>query len=121
MLFIAVMLAAVLFDLSNAKTSVAVADSHNASGSQSHQVSQFCFYSSFGSFKLKGASEESADLSVFLKKQSRFLQQYHHLKASQLARFEPLSQYRPSDLLVHFIQMRKYLYRSSDDSSLPLS
>ncbi len=120
-LFLVVMAAAFLFDMSREKSDVVSSDKHTASGTQSHQLSQFCFYSTFSTFKLKGASDDRSDLSLFQKQQSRFLQQYHNLKVSQLARFEPDSPDLPSELLSHFIQLRKYLYHSPDDSTLPLA
>jgi len=77
--------------------------------------------STFNSFKLKGATDKFSDLKLFLRAQSKFLQQHHNLRANQLAKSEPVRQYMPTDVLVHFLQLKKCQYLNPDDIAIPLS
>lgn len=121
MLFIAVVATAVLFDLSRDKSDIKLSESHNTKGSSSHELSQFCFYSTFNSFKLKSFPNKFSARKLFLRTQSEFLQKYHNLKAGQSAKSESLKNYIAADLQIHLIRFQKCLYRNPDDGELPLS
>ena len=121
MLFIAVIATAVLFDLSHDKSDVKTPESHNTQGSSSHELSQFCFYSTFNSFKQKSASSRFTARKLFLRTQSEFLQKYHNLKAGQLAKSESVKEYIAVDLHINLIRFQKCLYRNPDDGELALA
>lgn len=120
-LFIAVLATAVLFDLSRDKSDIKLSENHNTKGSSSHELSQFCFYSTFNSFKQKSLSTKFSARKLFLRTQSEFLQKYHNLKAGQSVKSELLQNYVAAGLQIDRIRFQRCLFRNPDDGPLPLS
>jgi hypothetical protein len=119
-LFLAVVATAVLFDLSHDRPEVQHSEKHNTKGSQSPEFCQFCFYSTFNSFKLKSFSNRLSARNLFLRTQSEFIQRHHNLKAGQLVKLELAKKYAVPDSKIILIRFQKSLYRYPDDA-VPVS
>jgi hypothetical protein len=119
-LFAAIIGAAVLFDISRGEPGTRTDDSHETQKIPSHELDQMCFYSTFNSFKLKNFSDRFSECKLFLRTQSEFIQKYHNLKASQIAKLESKNTYIAANIRVHLVCFQKCLYRNPGDDSLPL-
>jgi len=113
-LFMVVVAIAFLFDLSHNRPDTQRPEKHNTQGSQSHEVNQFCFYSTFNSFKIKLLSGRFSARKLFLCTQSEFIQKHHNLKAGQLVKSESAKKYLVPEMKIVLIRFHKFLYRDPD-------
>lgn len=121
MLVIAVIAVAVLFDVYHQDVQEEKDIAETQSKRQSHELSDLCFFSAVNSFKLKSSVGKDKVRKLFLCTQSKFLQKYHNLKVTLLARMEAEKTYQPSEIVVHLINLHKCQYRNPDDTPFPLA
>lgn len=114
--FVVVIVAAVLFDLSHEKDATSEKPAtHNTRGSQSHELSRFCFLNLFNTLKQKTISDKSSARRLFFVSESEFIQKYHYLKTCRLAKVGAANKYKATEQKNLFVCQGKCLYRDPDD------